>query len=149
MVTGQIKCSNSLNGTYNNIGNSFNIPTNTSTAIQSASISSYSDDILYFKLGTTLNITFTQINGKTPAGTSTYYGLSAQAFTLYRVTPTLLYGKNFLVINRSTPRGTSDELLTIQSAGNRKKIYIGDLDASAGILEISNNGLIIDCGSWS
>ena len=152
-ITGQIKCSNSLNGTYDNIGSSFNIPTNTSTAIQSASISSYSDDVLYFKLGTTLNITFTQINNKTPAGTSTYYGLSAQAFTLYRTTPTLLYGKNFLVINSTQPKMSgnnevTDQLLVIRPNNARTKLYIG-AEGYEGVLEIDvTKGLIIDGGTW-
>lgn len=152
-ITGQIKCSDSLNGTYNNIGSSFNIPTNTSTAIQSASISSYSDDVLYFKLGTTLNITFTQINSKTPAGTSTYYGLSTQAFTLYRTTPTLLYGKNFLVINSTQPKmngnnEVTDQLLVIRPNNTRTKLYIG-AEGYEGVLEIDvTKGLIIDGGTW-
>ena len=153
-ITGQIKCSDSLNGTYNNIGSSFNIPTNTSTAIQSASISSYSDDVLYFKLGTTLNITFTQINSKTPAGTSTYQGLSTQAFTLYRATPTLLYGKNFLVINSTQPKmdnndeEVGDQLLVIRPNHDHKKIYIG-AEGYEGVLEIDvTKGLIIDGGTW-
>ena len=152
-IIGQIKCSDSLNGTYNNIGSSFNIPTNTSTATQSASISSYSDDVLYFKLHTTLNITFTQINSKTPAGTSTYQGLSAQAFTLYRATPTLLYGKNFLVINSTQPKmngndEVTDQLLVIRPNNDHKKIYIG-AEGYEGVLEIDvTKGLIIDGGTW-
>ena len=153
-ITGQIKCSDSLNGIYNNIGSSFNIPIDTSTATKSASISSYSDDVLYFKLGTTLNITFTQINSKTPAGTSTYYGLSAQAFTLYRTTPTLLYGKNFLVINSTQPKMSgnnevTDQLLVIRPNNARTKLYIG-AEGYEGVLEIDvTKGLIIDGGSWS
>lgn len=153
-IVGQIKCSNSLNGTYNNIGSSFNIPINTSTATKTASISSYSDDVLYFKLGTTLSITFTQIDGKTPAGTSTYYGLSTQAFTLYRTTPTLLYGKNFLVINSTQPKMNGntevpDQLLVIRPNNAHTKLYIG-AEGYEGILEINTTeGLIIDGGSWS
>lgn len=120
--------------------------------IFSRSLSSITNDIIYFGAVMTVTLDFQQINSKTPYGTSTYSFTYNNLFTLYRVTPNLLYGKNFFVMNANSPKmsGTSEvanQLLVIRPTVNRKVIYIGT-DGEEGTFEITANGLEIDCGTW-
>lgn len=120
--------------------------------IFSRSLSSIINDIIYFGAVMTVTLGFQQINSKTPYGTSTYSFTYNNLFTLYRVTPNLLYGKNFFVMNANAPKmsGNSEvanQLLVIRPTVNRKVIYIGT-DGEEGTFEITANGLEIDCGTW-
>lgn len=151
----QPQYSNMPTGTYTNVGSSFSLDNVGTSSMSSSGVlegietSSIIQDIIYFGATVTLVLNFQAIDSIMPMGSSTRIYSCVNQQTLYRATPNLTYGKNFFAFNSSIPRGTSDELLTIRSSNNRKKIYIGDNDQYAGTFIITDNvGLVIDCGSW-
>ena len=115
--------------------------------------SSTSGDILYFGIKLGLELKYTAINNKMPApADGSPSRINEVDFinlaVLYRTTPTVLYGKNFLTTNVNAPMtNITDQVLEIHKTETRNKIYIGEV-GSYGVFEITQNGLVIDCGSW-
>lgn len=146
-----IKYCNTPNGTYSNLGNQTSLDANPKTFTETVQPISY--NILYLGIQLNLTLAYKSIGNNTPVGpqqfTSSYYNL----FPLYKESPTILYGKNFLCMNTSSPiSGVSDQILELHAASGRNIIYIGDLVKAT--LVIGNNGLTIDnfiinCGTWN
>lgn len=103
-------------------------------------------DILYF--GATINLiaAFQDIDGAYPTGTDSYSVTFLNLKTLYRTVPNLIYGKNFFGINTNSPGNNTDGILYIYQTNSRTKIYFGNDNTN---FEITDNGLIIDGGTWS
>ena len=150
-ITGRFIKSATSNGTYQNVGSS-NIDLkgkNAETLVQNVNDTSspINNDILYFGIEVYLTVAFVKIGNATPTGTSSYTLTFKGLYTLHRATPNLLYGKNFFVMNGTVPRSESNMLLEIKDTNTRNTIYIGNSD-TAGTLQITTGGLVIDCGSW-
>lgn len=158
-ITGTFIKSISSNGTYSNVGTGASINFDMKglgTGDQTKSIDDttnpFDNDIIYFGFSISLVVDLVPINGTMPLGARFYSKSFPALLALYREVPNVLYGKNFLVINANKPKENNDtivadQLITIRPNKNRTKIYIGN-DNEEGILEITSNGLVIDCGSW-
>lgn len=114
-----------------------------------------------FKLTAVVVNNFQEIENSIPTGNKTFEFLldSLSSFIFYDVVPTLSYDKNRLGINTAIPfigsTDQNDNILLIRPAQvivngqtkTRDKIYIG-AEGHEGVLTITNDGLIIDCGTW-
>ena len=152
----QLKNSSISDRDYSNLGSTISmtgVGTSNIDPFSTTISQSIASDIIYFGATLTLVLKFIDINGYTPTGTKNLSSITYLAQQiLYRTAPNLLYGKNFFVINANEPKMSNnaevaDQVLTIRPTGSRNKIYIG-YDTQEGIFEITNNGLVIDCGSW-
>lgn len=153
-VQAQFQTSNRPEGGYSSLGNQKNLTPSDGTGVVSQNLSSITYDIIYCGIILILVLNFQSIDNNVPTGTTTYTYTYLNLFTLYRATPNLLYGKNFFAFNQNNPiSGRTDQLFEISRAQymngdsqiTRDKIYFG---TDGTIFQITENGLIIDCGSW-
>jgi len=80
----------------------------------SGSTTSILYDIVYFGVIVTVTLRFTSIDGAFPDGTNSYIYSYQNQKVLYRATPNLLYGKNYFVLNATTPAsGVTDQILEL------------------------------------
>lgn len=134
---------NDFNQYNNNFGSSFTI--NTTTGTISNTIQSM-PDILYAGAQLIIRLNFINIGLDVPAGKSEYTINLTNLYTLYNQVPNLLYGKNFFLLNGTSIGSNSDGMLYLHTTGSRTKIYFGNSDQAE--FEITQNGLIIDGGTW-
>ncbi len=143
------------NSTYTDLNGIYTITdadkTNKGGTIE-RTISSINGDIIYF--GAVLKLTLALqgvYDGAVPTLASgydqTYSYTYNNLYNYYRATPNILYGKNFFVLNSNSPRSNANMLMEIKETQTRNTIYVGSGD-TAGTLEITTGGLVIDCGSW-
>lgn len=156
-VSVQLQCCDTPNGAYTLLGNAVSLSNVGTTSMSgtgslSGSTSSILYDIVYFGIKLIITLRFTQIDGATPMGTTTYTYYYKNQKVLYRATPNLVYGKNYFVLNATAPTsGITDQILELHRTRTRDTIYIGDLIKAT--LKITNDGLaisnfIIDSGTW-
>lgn len=154
-VKAQFKTSNRADSGYSNLGSQQTLTPSNGSGTINQSLSSITYDIIYCGVTITLALNFQTIDSATPTGTTTYTYTYFNLFTFYRATPNILYGKNFFALNQNKPiEGRSDQLLEISTARDtsvnpevtRDKIYFGTDGTN---FQITGNGLVIDCGSWS
>ena len=156
-VSVQLQCCDTPNGAYTLLGNAVSLSNVGTTSMSgtgslSGSTSSILYDIVYFGIKLIITLRFTQIDGATPMGTTTYTYYYKNQKVLYRATPNLVYGKNYFVLNATVPTsGITDQILELHRTRTRDTIYIGDLIKAT--LKITNDGLavsnfIIDSGTW-
>lgn len=151
-VKAQFKTSNRADGGYSNLGSQQTLTPSNGSGTISQSLSSITYDVIYCGVTITLALNFQTIDSATPTGTATYTYTYSNLFAFYRATPNILYGKNFLCLNKNTP-SNSDQLIEISTAQysnngtvtTRNKIYFG---TDGTTFQITANGLEIDCGSW-
>ena len=151
-VKAQFKTSNRADSGYSNLGSQQTLTPSNGSGTVSQSLSSITYDIIYCGVTVTLALNFQTIDSATPTGTATYTYTYSNLFAFYRATPNILYGKNFLCLNKNTP-SNSDQLIEISTAQysnngtvtTRNKIYFG---TDGTTFQITANGLEIDCGSW-
>lgn len=151
-VKAQFKTSNRADSGYSNLGSQQTLTPSNGSGTVSQSLSSITYDVIYCGVTITLALNFQTIDSATPTGTATYTYTYPNLFAFYRATPNILYGKNFLCLNKNTP-SNSDQLIEISTAQysnngtvtTRNKIYFG---TDGTTFQITANGLEIDCGSW-
>ena len=151
-VKAQFKTSNRADSGYSNLGSQQTLTPSNGSGTISQSLSSITYDVIYCGVTITLALNFQTIDSATPTGTATYTYTYSNLFAFYRATPNILYGKNFLCLNKNTP-SNSDQLIEISTAQysnngtvtTRNKIYFG---TDGTTFQITANGLEIDCGSW-
>lgn len=150
--TGQFYTANILSNNFNDyinnpFGSSFSI-NSSSTGSTSGTIPTY--DIVYFGAQLTLVSNFLPPDGSggsvVPFGNKNHIINLTNLYTLYNQVPNLLYGKNFFLLNGTSIGSNSDGMLYLHTTGSRTKIYFGNSDQAE--FEITQNGLIIDCGTW-
>lgn len=144
------------NSTYTDLDDIYTITdvdkTNKGGTIDNRTISSISGDVIYFGVVLKLTLALQGVyDGAVPTLASgydqTYSYTYNNLYNYYRATPNILYGKNFFVLNSNFPRSNANMLMEIKETQTRNTIYVGSGD-TAGTLEITTDGLVIDCGSW-
>lgn len=124
-------------------GSSFSI--NSTTGSTPGTIPTY--DIVYFGVKLTLTSNFQLLaNNMIPFGEPEHIIKLTNLYTLYNQVPNLLYGKNFFLLNGTSIGSNSDGMLYLHTTRSRTKIYFGNSDQAK--FEITQNGLIIDGGTW-
>lgn len=130
---------------YNNFGSLLDIVGATTTDTVFDTIQSM-PDILYAGAQLIIRLKFVKIDSDTPAGNSEHIINLTNLYTLYNQVPNLLYGKNFFLLNGTSIGSNNDGMLYLHTTRSRAKIYFGNSDQAK--FEITQNGLIIDGGTW-
>lgn len=146
-----------------NYNNYFTLTQITNNPIEILNNTNFGEKV-YFKAEIKVINDFEPVNSMTPAGIDYHIRSyeNSEEFIFYNSIPNLAYGKNFFLINTTNVSNLNDDYIlvvrpidyTVEVNNNntethtRNKIYFG-ATGEESYMEITQNGLVIDGGTWN